>query len=118
MFDTRIGRWMEEDPIGFAAGDANLYRYVGNDPTNNTDPSGLADRPITIAIDAKYKELWEKANAPSEIHIKLTTAKDTGDWTAAQITMLTDVIGQLYVNSLQLEPLKKDDPLVVKWFQD
>ena len=29
------------DPIGFAAGDANLYRYVGNGPTNATDPSGL-----------------------------------------------------------------------------
>jgi hypothetical protein len=32
---------MEEDPIGFEAGDANLYRYVGNDPTNHVDPSGL-----------------------------------------------------------------------------
>ncbi len=27
--------------IGFEAGDANLYRYVGNSPTNATDPSGL-----------------------------------------------------------------------------
>jgi uncharacterized protein RhaS with RHS repeats len=26
--------------MGFAAGDTNLYRYVGNDPTNNTDPAG------------------------------------------------------------------------------
>jgi hypothetical protein len=29
------------DPMGFAAGDANLYRYVGNAPTNVTDPTGL-----------------------------------------------------------------------------
>ncbi len=28
-------------PLGFDAGDGNLYRYVGNDPTNETDPSGL-----------------------------------------------------------------------------
>ncbi|MCI0683553.1 MAG: RHS repeat-associated core domain-containing protein [Gemmataceae bacterium] len=34
--------WMSVDPIGFAAGDANLYRYVGNSPTSATDPSGLA----------------------------------------------------------------------------
>lgn len=27
--------------MGFAAGDTNLYRYVGNNPTNLTDPSGL-----------------------------------------------------------------------------
>ena len=29
------------EPLGFEAGDANLYRYVGDDPTNATDPSGL-----------------------------------------------------------------------------
>ncbi len=31
------------DPLGFAAGDANLYRYVHNDPINRTDPTGLID---------------------------------------------------------------------------
>jgi hypothetical protein len=41
MYDPTIGRWLEEDPIGFAGGDLNLDRYVGNDPTNATDPSGL-----------------------------------------------------------------------------
>jgi hypothetical protein len=34
---------ISQDPIGFAAGDVNQYRYVGNGPTNATDPSGLAD---------------------------------------------------------------------------
>jgi RHS repeat-associated protein len=37
-----IGRWLSKDPIGFEAGDANLYRYVGNGPGNRVDPSGLA----------------------------------------------------------------------------
>jgi hypothetical protein len=41
MFDPSIGRFLEEDPDSFAAGDADLYRYCGNDPTNATDPSGL-----------------------------------------------------------------------------
>jgi RHS repeat-associated protein len=40
-YDPAAGRWTQEDPIGFAAGDANLYRYVGNGPTNASDPSGL-----------------------------------------------------------------------------
>jgi RHS repeat-associated protein len=35
-----IGRWTSPDPIGFFGSDGNLYRYVGNDPTNMTDPSG------------------------------------------------------------------------------
>jgi hypothetical protein len=29
-------------PLGFAGGDTNLHRYVGNSPTDATDPSGLA----------------------------------------------------------------------------
>jgi RHS repeat-associated protein len=41
-FDEALDRWTQEDPIGFAAGDPNLYRYVGNGPTNSVDPSGLA----------------------------------------------------------------------------
>jgi hypothetical protein len=28
-------------PLGFEAGDANLYRYVTNNPANDADPSGL-----------------------------------------------------------------------------
>jgi hypothetical protein len=48
MYDPGIGRWLSEDPIGFEACDANLYRYVGNDPTNRTDPSGMWDWPGAI----------------------------------------------------------------------
>jgi hypothetical protein len=32
---------MGKDPLEFGAGDANLFRYVGNGPTDGTDPSGL-----------------------------------------------------------------------------
>jgi RHS repeat-associated protein len=39
------GQWMQEDPIQFQAGDDNLRRYVGNDPVNLTDPSGLQAAP-------------------------------------------------------------------------
>jgi hypothetical protein len=43
---TRLGT-ISQDPIGFAAGDANLYRYVGNQPTTKTDPSGLQPPNLT-----------------------------------------------------------------------
>ncbi len=39
-YDPRIGQWLSEDPIGFAAGDTNVRRYVGNGVTGATDPSG------------------------------------------------------------------------------
>lgn len=35
----------EQGPLGYNAGDTNLYRYVGNNPTNATDPSGLEKSP-------------------------------------------------------------------------
>ena len=40
-YDAVTVTWVSQDPIGFAAGDSNLYRYVGNGPTNATDPNGL-----------------------------------------------------------------------------
>lgn len=40
-YDTRLGRFVTRDPIGYAAGDANLYRYVGNMPLASVDTYGL-----------------------------------------------------------------------------
>ncbi len=36
-----LGRFISKDPIGFAGGDTNLYSYVGQNPVNFVDPSGL-----------------------------------------------------------------------------
>ena len=46
-----FGRFISEDPAGFAAGDPNLYAYVGGSPTNATDPSGMI-APIIAACAA------------------------------------------------------------------
>ena len=40
-YSATLGRFIEMDPIGFAAGDNNWYRFVANGPTGKTDPSGL-----------------------------------------------------------------------------
>ena len=42
-YDSVTGRFVSQDPKGFAAGDTNLYRYVKNQPTNSVDPSGKAE---------------------------------------------------------------------------
>jgi RHS repeat-associated protein len=39
-YDSAHGRWTSQDPLGFSAGDSNLYRYVGNQPTGFIDPTG------------------------------------------------------------------------------
>ncbi len=43
-YATSLGQFISEDPTSFAAGDANLRRYVGNNAINATDPSGLEER--------------------------------------------------------------------------
>ena len=40
IYNPEHGRFMQTDPIGFAAG-LNLYGYVEGDPVNFSDPSGL-----------------------------------------------------------------------------
>jgi RHS repeat-associated protein len=49
-YDAVVGRWVSEDPIGFDAGDANLYRYVGNSPTEISDPFGLTAATATWSV--------------------------------------------------------------------
>ena len=42
-YDPMAGRFIGKDPIDFAGGDVNLYRYVQNNPINFIDPLGLFD---------------------------------------------------------------------------
>ncbi|MBP9663045.1 MAG: RHS repeat protein [Pyrinomonadaceae bacterium] len=41
FYDANLGRFVSEDPIGFAGGDVNLYGYVRNQPQWFRDPMGL-----------------------------------------------------------------------------
>jgi RHS repeat-associated protein len=39
-YDPNLGRFLSADPAGYAS-DINSYAYVGNDPVNGNDPSGM-----------------------------------------------------------------------------
>jgi RHS repeat-associated protein len=45
-YNPALGRFISEDPIGFGGGDANLYAYTSNAPTNFVDPSGMQEATV------------------------------------------------------------------------
>ena len=47
-YSPEYGRFVSEDPLGFAAGDLNLYAYVGNSPLNGVDPSGMSSIAVPV----------------------------------------------------------------------
>jgi RHS repeat-associated protein len=60
VYDPNTGRWLSRDPIGEMGG-VNLYGYVGGNPVNNTDSSGLFIDTIADAGFILY-DLYKLAN--------------------------------------------------------
>jgi RHS repeat-associated protein len=63
-YDPNSGAFISIDPYGFHAGDENLARYVGNDPANRIDPSGLEAAPIAHS----YEELANSVSIGPSTH--------------------------------------------------
>src|SRR5262249_34239504 len=91
-YDPQSQRWISQDPMGFNAGDSNLYRYVNNPPTNAIDPSGLqpaynqagADKLVTEAFDL-FKKSAEAMDLYKTGGVKDVKAKKmvwAGQWDA------------------------------------
>jgi RHS repeat-associated protein len=67
-YSPSLQRFISQDPLGFGGGDSNLYAYVGNSPTNFTDPHGtnplmavagacLEGALVSVAMDAAFSLL-------------------------------------------------------------
>src|SRR5262249_15792815 len=41
-YDPVLARFVQVDPLGYGAGDPDLYRLEGGDPVGGLDPTGLA----------------------------------------------------------------------------
>jgi len=80
-YDAEVGRWTAKDPIRFDGGDGNLYGYVGNDPVNWVDPSGLSQSEGLPGDDRYYKDLKKAMGSRlkiAEIEAEAKRAKDCG----------------------------------------
>jgi RHS repeat-associated protein len=47
IYSATLGRFLQTDPVGYQDG-LNWYAYVGNDPVNGRDPSGLTGGVIVV----------------------------------------------------------------------
>jgi RHS repeat-associated protein len=69
-YSPEMMRWNRLDPLGFGGGDSNEYRFVGNAPTDGTDPTGqyiFADRRTTI--EARDIGEWFNKVSQGKLHV-------------------------------------------------
>src|SRR5262249_6689500 len=79
-YDPNIGRWRSQDPLGFAGGDVNLYRYVHNGPSDGKDPSGLDPFvPKDADLSVGSKRLLDRARIDRiQLFLDLRADQDPG----------------------------------------
>jgi RHS repeat-associated protein len=85
-YDPTVGRYVQSDPIGLAAGSMSTYNYVDANPLTGTDPLGLAN--------GSAAQMWMKTPAPecpedkcsNPVTLTFTTNNvcETGDVLCAQ----------------------------------
>ncbi len=86
-YDPILGRFNSPDPIGTGSGDANLYRYVFNNPTSFIDPLGLEENPMSKALyDSAQTVVGVKSAVLTLAESELAKIAVTGDSSVALVS--------------------------------
>ena len=103
-YDPKTARWLTQDPLGFDAGDTNLYRYVNKMPTMAVDPSGLQDvNAVGLAQELKQRPEWTVEKAKGILRNQIKEWRGKGwNFTANLLEHFVANTGNVY------RPSKKD----------
>ena len=95
-YDPAAARFLNRDPVGLDAGDANLYRYAGNDPVNQIDPSGKRMLVPAGQSDPAWPFSWPSDALRDEIRDKFSGTLPVTASGRLQQSSRDEVTGQMY----------------------
>src|SRR5487761_1540978 len=124
-YEPATGHWLTPDPEGFAAGDHNLERYAGNQPTDEIDPSGLAGGPPAPSPAYQYAQTaaanmgaFQQQNpggrpnaVTAQIHLQ-----DGQDWATYKQRLKAAVAESTFLKQTATSAVDANDPLWASTF--
>jgi RHS repeat-associated protein len=117
FYHPALGRFLQSDPMGFDAGDMNLFRYCGDDPVDRSDPTGLFDMWSNLtkffngnpSMDV-VQAAWNERQQQTRIVLELVPAGDrhisTGDF---KLKNGSQGVGLTEADFTVREPAKQED---------
>jgi hypothetical protein len=110
VYHPNLGRWATMDPVGYAAGDANLYGFVGQNPINFLDPLGLleqAEGKTTDSVSEKSDYLGVFKTEWTKIRVFSWSIKERDDDKAkCKVCDIKLYANMVSVNSAKVEKVK------------
>ena len=79
-YDPVLGKFLNDDPMGFGAGDANVSRYVGNRSVSRADATGMEDRELTQKEKQAIEYLYRSVYMPEWFPLICETTTEVHLW--------------------------------------